>query len=174
VEDRGSQGVPAPPSPEAERVLKRLLRVGIDETPSGEFDWRQFAEHCGLGGRTPEDVQEFVDAVLRGVETHPGEYGVTPRKARHAQRRRKCMHGLRAALREEGRLRAWIAEHHWRGFPSRWTPDHEVAFFREFLNVGFGNVEAILKLPALEAAFRERKPAIHDLAVENRIELIVA
>jgi hypothetical protein len=69
----------APRGADAERVIYRLDRFGVDETADGHCDWRVFGAPCGLSDRTPAEVEAFVASVVTGLQIHPKTYDVTPR-----------------------------------------------------------------------------------------------
>ena len=137
-------------------ALQHLLKHGIEEDKDGNFDYQAFADNSGLARtRSTAEVQQYLETMLKRCEIPPEEGGLKANTALRVTQRFTAMRQVRAILRSEHIARKVIEKQKWRCMPSTWTPSHELLYFKEVSERGFGNYEDILNMPEFDDAFTE-------------------
>ncbi|KAK8837464.1 choline dehydrogenase 6 [Tritrichomonas musculus] len=154
-------------------ISHKLLHEGVPLTGDGEFDWSRFRELCGFTKKTDEQVEKYVTDLLNtsglndkeenerdsgGVNNDEEKKEETNISQKTINKIKQCFQtlaGLRRAFikfKEEELIEYINSVKIWKISPL-WTSNHELFFFKQICDRGWGVYKDILSLPEFNGVF---------------------
>ena len=162
---------------ETRDMFQYMLKFGVPEDNDGNPDYETFARESKLiNTKSVEQIQIHVEDYLAKCRLPPEESNIAPITSSRIIQRYDSFHQLREILRNEEIAKKVIGNiSRWRLLPKTWEPHHELHFFRELLNNGYGSAKEILSDEIYNGVFPNNEPPhflMKDAPIMKRIHIL--